>query len=353
MPSLSTVKASNASYASHLLQSASTPVAIFIGGTAGIGEATVKALANYLHGNVHVILVGRTREPGERVLRELVKPSPSPGEKQDIGVIREFIPCDVSLMSSVDKMCLEITKLLESRLKTTAPPKINYIFFSANHSNLWGGHRWTEEGIDKQLAVRYYHRFKTTFKLMPLLRNAKDKGEDARVVSILASGITWWFDEDDFGFKKSSGLGLVLKGVNTNMVAAVYNDLMVESFADHNPGISFTNSMPGMVSTDNALHAFTIPFRAHWILKPLELFFFWIWILIFIKPEDSAQYHLYDLFQADEGREPERSGGEKKGKFYRRSRFGDDLGYRYHRKDQEVLKRRFWEHTTKVTELVE
>jgi hypothetical protein len=48
------------------------------------------------------------------------------------------------------------------------------------------------------------------------------------VVTVLASGFTWWFDEDDFGYKKTSGLGLMLKGVNTNTVAVVYNDLMVE-----------------------------------------------------------------------------------------------------------------------------
>jgi hypothetical protein len=129
-----------------------------------------------------------------------------------------------------------------------------------------------------------------------------------------------------------------------------------QSFADHNPGVSFTNSMPGMVSTTTNLRAVTILFRVHWIFKPFELLFLWIFTLIFITPEDSGQYHLYDLFIADEGRGDYQGsgeeGGKRKGKFYRRSRFGDDLGYMHHRKDQEALKRKFWDHSMKETRLV-
>ncbi|KAK7453470.1 hypothetical protein VKT23_011745 [Stygiomarasmius scandens] len=341
MPPLHVAQTFNASYSSKISY---TPVAVFIGGTAGIGEATIRALARYLHGRVHVILLARTQKSGERVLFSLEKPN-----DVSVEVMREFIYCDASLMSSVHAACMEITRLLETRLPKLGiqTAKINYLVFSAAYSNLKSS--WTEEGIDKQLAVRYYHRFKATYELLPLLRNAKDLGEDARVLSILASGFTWPFDENDFGYKKRRGLGLILKGANTNMTAGVYNDLMVESFAERYPGISFTHAMPGMVSTENALQHLTSLFTFHWILKPLETLLQFIFYMLFILPEHSAEYHLYGLLSADENR----NGEIGKKSFYRRSRWGNEFAYRYHRKDQERLKKQLWEHTIKETKCVE
>ncbi|THU98663.1 hypothetical protein K435DRAFT_660453, partial [Dendrothele bispora CBS 962.96] len=347
VPPLHAAKAFNASYASKISY---TPVAVFFGGTAGIGEATARALTNYLNGNVHIILIGRTREPGEKILSSLPRPlPPSTGSDSQVQVIREFIYCDASLMSSVHTTCMEITELVKTRLRAVQgeKPRINYLMFSANHSNIFRCWR-TEEGIDRQLAVRYYHRFKATFEFLPLLRNARDAGEDSRVLTILGSGITWWFDENDFGYKETKGVGLMLKGVNTNMVAAIYNDLMIESFAERNPGISFTHTFPGMVSTKSAVEILTLPFTVHWILKPLEMLFKFIFYMLFVRPEDSGEYHLYALFDADEHQKDK----EKK-RFYSRSTYGNVMGYRYHRKDQEGLKRKLWEHTMKETKCIE
>ncbi|THV03597.1 hypothetical protein K435DRAFT_747630 [Dendrothele bispora CBS 962.96] len=352
MPPLHAAKAFNASYASKISY---TPVAVFIGGTAGIGEATVRALTNYLNGNVHIILVGRTREPGEKILSSLPRPlPPSTGSDAQVRVIREFIYCDASLMSSVHTTCMEITELIWS----------NYLMFSANHSNIFR-YWWTEEGMDRQLAVRYYHRFKATFELLPLLRNARDAGE----LTILGAGVIWWFDENDFGYKETKGVGSMLKGVNTNMVAAIYNDLMIESFAERNPGISFTHTFTGMVSTKSLIQTLTRPFAVHWFLKPFELLFKFILYMLFVRPEDSGEYHLYALFDADEHRysagskkdqiqnqgKDEDKGLEHKEKkrFYSRSVHGNIMGYRYHRKDQEGLKRKLWDHTMKETKCVE
>ncbi|THU77186.1 hypothetical protein K435DRAFT_770441 [Dendrothele bispora CBS 962.96] len=336
MPPLHAAKAFNASYASKISY---TPVAVFIGGTAGIGEATVRALTNYLNGNVHIILIGRTREPGEKILSSLPCPlPPSTGSDSQVQVIREFIYCDASLMSSVHTTCMEITELVKTRLRAVhgEKPRINYLMFSANHSNIFR-YWWTEEGMDRQLAVRYYHRFKATFELLPLLRNARDAGEDSRVLTILGAG-------NDFGYKETKGVGLMLKGVNTNMAAAIYNDLMIESFAERNPGISFTHTFTGMVSTKSLIQTLTRPFAVHWILKPFELLFKFILYMLFVRPEDSGEYHLYALFDADE---------HQKKRFYSRSVHGNMMRYRYHRKDQEGLKRKLWDHTMKETKCVE
>lgn len=44
------------------------------------------------------------------------------------------------------------------------------------------------EGLDKKLALHYYARWKFIKDLIPLLRRAKDAGEDAKVLSVLGAG---------------------------------------------------------------------------------------------------------------------------------------------------------------------
>jgi len=58
--------------------------------------------------------------------------------------------------------------------------------------------------------------------LLPKLEKSVDKGEEARVLSVLAAGKGGTIDMDDLGLKKSSGLKRKADSATT------YNDLMVE-----------------------------------------------------------------------------------------------------------------------------
>ena len=80
----------------------------------------------------------------------------------------------------------------------------------------------TSEGLDRKLALNYYARWKFTNDLMPLLRKAKDAGEDAKMLSVLSAGHGGPIDLDDLGLKK--GFSLYAAGV----AAVTYNDLMIE-----------------------------------------------------------------------------------------------------------------------------
>lgn len=57
--SLAAVRAANAAALSSLK---SVPVALFVGGTSGIGQATAEAFARHTQGNAHIIICGRNRE---------------------------------------------------------------------------------------------------------------------------------------------------------------------------------------------------------------------------------------------------------------------------------------------------
>ncbi len=93
---MTTFQQAKSSNTAHFSSLSSVPVAVFIKGTSGIGEAMVHALARYTKGNASIVIIGRNKEAGERILSELPKPS-SEGEEP----ICLFIQCDVSLMRNV------------------------------------------------------------------------------------------------------------------------------------------------------------------------------------------------------------------------------------------------------------
>ena len=101
-------------------------------------------------------------------------------------------------------------------------PKLNFLM---NSAGVFGIYRLqeTEEGIDKKLASRYYSRWALASysDLLPLFRKAKDKGEPASVLSVLAARVGPQVYLDDLGLKKS------YSGIKAVMQSASYNDFMV------------------------------------------------------------------------------------------------------------------------------
>ena len=94
--------------------------------------------------------------------------------------------------------------------------------------------------------------------LLPKLEKAADKGEDARVLTVLAAGKGGTIDVDDLGLKEYSTLK------RNADVATSYNDLVVEvnsplhtlnilrvqELAIRHPKLSFTHAYPGFVNTN-------------------------------------------------------------------------------------------------------
>lgn len=74
-------------------------VAVFVGGTSGVGEYTVKAFAKCTP-NPRAYIVGRSHEAADRIIEECKQLSPS-------GKF-EFIKADVSLLKNVDDVCRQI-----------------------------------------------------------------------------------------------------------------------------------------------------------------------------------------------------------------------------------------------------
>lgn len=199
-PPLSTVKTSNLSR----VPSSYAPVAVFVGGTSGIGQGMAEALAAMTKGKTSIVLVGRNKSAAESIIASF--PPNSEGSSYD------FVACDVTLMRNVVAASKEIL---------AKHAKINYLiltpgFFSTK------GYEATEEGIERKMAPMYYGRWKFIHELLPALKSAKEAGQDAKVFSVLAAGRGGEIDVNDLGLQKSYSL---IKAAN---FAATYNDLMVE-----------------------------------------------------------------------------------------------------------------------------
>jgi NAD(P)-dependent dehydrogenase (short-subunit alcohol dehydrogenase family) len=81
-------------------------VGVFVGGTAGIGEASVRALAETYadHGkSLRVYIVGRNKAAAEKIVSECLEVCPA-------GDFRFVQAIDLALIKEVDRVCSEITK---------------------------------------------------------------------------------------------------------------------------------------------------------------------------------------------------------------------------------------------------
>lgn len=99
---LSDVIASNARLASRF---PSGLVGLFIGGTSGVGEYTLKALAKHIP-NSRLLVVGRSQEAADRIKKECLE--------YNTNCQFDFIKADLSSLKNVDDLCREI----KSREKT-------------------------------------------------------------------------------------------------------------------------------------------------------------------------------------------------------------------------------------------
>ncbi|EGS21711.1 uncharacterized protein CTHT_0035780 [Thermochaetoides thermophila DSM 1495] len=143
-------------------------VAVFVGATRGLGEATMKQFARHAK-QPRIYFIGRNCWAGNKIARELEQLNPS-GQYL-------YIRADVSLLRVVDKVCLEI------RRRENA---VNLLFL--NTSTMQDKTK-TDEGLPYQLAVMYFSRLRFITNLSSLLYSATGL---RRVVSIFAGAREGW-----------------------------------------------------------------------------------------------------------------------------------------------------------------
>ncbi|KAF8646486.1 hypothetical protein AX16_007188 [Volvariella volvacea WC 439] len=204
-------------------------VAVFVGGTSGIGRGMLETFAARMSNSStasQIFVVGRNAQAAGEIEQNLKTLDPNvPAFK--------FISADLTLMRNVRKVSAEI-------LRTT--PKINFLIMTPGIMSM-NKRIDTDEGIDVKLALHYYSRWAFIHHLLPALQTAKKSGEDAKVLSVLGAGWGGAIDVKNLGLEKdyhASKAGLQMP---------TYTDLMMEEYAAQNPEISFIHANPGLVQT--------------------------------------------------------------------------------------------------------
>lgn len=305
MPSLSLIRASNAAF-----HSSYPPVAVFVGGTSGIGQGMVERFAHFTKGNSSIVIVGRNRAAAETILASLPPPSSSLGTSA-----REFIQCDATLMSNVHTVSQEIL---------SRHAKINYLVLSPGILAL-SGRDETSEGIDKKLALHYYARWSFIHDLIPSLERAKEAGEEAKAMSVLAAGKGGEIDVEDLGLKKGFSLS------KAALTAPTYNDLMMESYASLHPKLSFVHAYPGFVRTPLASSSSST------LLSLSSSLVTALTYPLSSSAEHCGEYMWYALLAAKDGAS-------------RTDEKGQDIGMKRYF-GNEIQREKLWEHTKETTKV--
>ncbi|RDW71426.1 hypothetical protein BP6252_07989 [Coleophoma cylindrospora] len=266
MVSLSAVQSSNSLIPSTLPRGL---VAVFVGGTSGIGESTLKKFAK-LSITPRIYIIGRSQEAGERIEAECRLLNPE-------GVYI-FIQADVSLIRVVDELCEEI-KAKETHL--------NILFLSAGLPIL--DRRETPEHLHLLASLNYYSRLRFITNLLPLLQRASAL---RRVVTVAGGGLEGPLDPSDF-----PALHVPLRAIRGHLTTLI--TLGLEAVATKAPEVSFVHDYPGTVKTP--LMSRTEGFLGVFLRALVYLLGRWMCVPL----EESGDRHLY---LATSARYPPRKG---------------------------------------------
>lgn len=217
------LRASNA-----LINDATAPrVAVFVGGTSGIGKLTIKALVA-TGASVRIYIVGR--KSAEESTRAFIQELRATNAKAEV----VWTEGEVSLLAEVKRVC-GVIREKESR--------VDLLFLTAGYAPM-AGRKETSEGVEVAQSLEYYSRMLFILHLLPLMREA----EAPRVVSVLAGGMErGTLNLEDLDLRKPENFGFA----KAQIQYAGMNTTTMDKLADENPEVTFMHSWPGWVNTGN------------------------------------------------------------------------------------------------------
>ncbi|KAJ5569918.1 uncharacterized protein N7459_009348 [Penicillium hispanicum] len=267
MVSYKEIQASNA-----LINDATAPrVAVFVGGTSGIGQLTLKALVA-TGASVRIYLVGR--KSSEERTRAFIQELNATNPKAEI----IWTEGEISLLAETKRVC-EYIKSKESR--------VDLLFLTTGYAP-FGSRKETSEGVAIVQSLGYYTRMLFVLHLLPLLRQA----EAPKVVSVLAGGLeSAAVDLDDLDLKKPGNFG----PRKAQLQYGEMNTATLEKLAIDHPDVTFIHSWPGIVSTGNVRRGADPNSFMSWVVS---LFLEPLLNLLAFSDEESGQRHLFQITSA-------------------------------------------------------
>ena len=216
-------------------------VAVFIGGTSGVGEYTLKALAKYAP-QLRAYIVGRSQEAADRIIKECRELNP--------GSKFEFIKADVSLLKNVDDVCRQIKSretyiniLFESQgsMAFSTSMSSSFLFSVTTLSTSISPNQSiaTSEGLHLSSSLVTHSRLRFILNLLPLLQRANSL---RRVVSVGAATLEGPIDTTNI-----PGVSFPLRQ-RRDQIASV-ETLLLEKVGRRAPNVSLVHTVPGVVKS--------------------------------------------------------------------------------------------------------
>jgi NAD(P)-dependent dehydrogenase (short-subunit alcohol dehydrogenase family) len=202
-------------------------VAVFVGGTSGIGFFTARELVRNA-ASPHVYLIGRNATEAGKIMKELSTINSS----SEVS----FIQKDISLLKNVDEACNEIKRKEE---------QVNVLFMTCGYLTMKGRDE-TDEGLDRKMAVQYYARMRFISQLTPLLNKASEANKLSRVVAVLdpQAGLRLGgLDYSDLSVRHNFSLKKAM------VHASAMTSLSIAHLANQNPKTSYIHAYPSGVET--------------------------------------------------------------------------------------------------------
>lgn len=217
--------------------------ALITGGTSGVGLSIAKELVQR---DYNVVLIGRNRERGEKIIRELNTKRPES---------TQFIALDLGHIRHVHQFS---EQFMDNHERLDVLANIAGVVYPTRQE--------TREGLEKTFAVSYASAFVLSTQLVPVLENTPG----SRIVNVAATPSKIFktrIDFDDIDFIKN------YNGFKTSLVAVhaktVLSEILSEQYASKgidvnafNPGIIRSNIMGNMPGFMQCMTTLFSPFMA-------------------------------------------------------------------------------------------
>jgi NAD(P)-dependent dehydrogenase (short-subunit alcohol dehydrogenase family) len=268
-------------------------VAVFVGGTSGIGKLTLNAITRL---GTRFKAYGIGRQESEAAFKPFIEELHLANANASI----IWVEGQISLLSEVQRVCDRIKRLEGS---------IDLLFMTAGYVNFSGRHSTlllrilplammsrrlispdTSEGLEISHALEFYSRICFTQNLLPLLRSSGR----ARVMSIRSGGMEgdYFFNADDLLLEAPGAFGAMASVRHMGNM----NTLALERIAQmpENKNIVFMHCHPGGVRTGNLFRGFQEGSWGSWLaatfMDPV------IWLMAY--GEEEAAERVYYWVQA-------------------------------------------------------
>jgi NAD(P)-dependent dehydrogenase (short-subunit alcohol dehydrogenase family) len=246
-------------------------IAVFVGGTSGIGNLTIRALVA-TGASSRIYLIGR--KSSEVRMHAFILELHAINPKAEV----IWMEGEVALLAETKRVC-EAIKSKESR--------VDLLFLTTGYAP-FGTRMETSEGLEIAQSLEYYSRVLFILHLLPLLREAKSP----RVLSVLGGGMERpSINLEDLDLKQPGNFS----GMKAQIQYIGMNTIGLEKLSSDNPDVTFIHSWPGWVNTGNVRRG----------SDPNSLWAWFVWLILerlirlfSISDEDSGQRHLFQATSA-------------------------------------------------------